>query len=267
MSGGVDALCRRRNSRRHNSGSQSVLGLLRVGRLHPDRMRVKARHGESNHRRRTHMKAITVEPHKPETARLEDIPEADARGGSVLVEAIAVAFKTGPSQTSWSAASTPTSGTGTRREKYWLVREAGAWLGRLRISAARAAGKFMRRPSGASRRTCRKVVIGSGVRTADGSGLCRPLASQRSGAPSASFRGDGNEGRGLVRSDGADVRRRGGGRRLRNQGRAGTRQHRRDCERPATGPVRHGAADQLRHLQGRLGRTHRAGHPRPGARR
>jgi threonine dehydrogenase-like Zn-dependent dehydrogenase len=36
------------------------------------------------------MKAITVEPKKPETARLEDIPEPDARGGSVLVEAIAV---------------------------------------------------------------------------------------------------------------------------------------------------------------------------------
>ncbi|AXA44266.1 glucose 1-dehydrogenase [Rhizobium leguminosarum] len=36
------------------------------------------------------MKAITVEPHKPETARLEDIPEPDASGGSVLVEAIAV---------------------------------------------------------------------------------------------------------------------------------------------------------------------------------
>ena len=36
------------------------------------------------------MKAITVEPHKPGTARLEDIPEPDARGGSVLVEAIAV---------------------------------------------------------------------------------------------------------------------------------------------------------------------------------
>ena len=38
----------------------------------------------------TQMKAITVEPHKPETARLEDIAEPDARGGSVLVEAIAV---------------------------------------------------------------------------------------------------------------------------------------------------------------------------------
>lgn len=36
------------------------------------------------------MKAITVEPHKPETARLEDIAEPDARDGSVLVEAIAV---------------------------------------------------------------------------------------------------------------------------------------------------------------------------------
>ena len=36
------------------------------------------------------MKAITVEPHKPETARLEDVPEPDVRAGSVLVEAIAV---------------------------------------------------------------------------------------------------------------------------------------------------------------------------------
>jgi threonine dehydrogenase-like Zn-dependent dehydrogenase len=36
------------------------------------------------------MKAITVEPHKRDTARLEDIPEPDGRGGSVLVEAIAV---------------------------------------------------------------------------------------------------------------------------------------------------------------------------------
>jgi glucose 1-dehydrogenase len=36
------------------------------------------------------MKAIAVEPHKPDTARLEDIPEPDASGGSVLVEAIAV---------------------------------------------------------------------------------------------------------------------------------------------------------------------------------
>ena len=36
------------------------------------------------------MKAITVEPHQPETARLEDIPEPDVSGGSVLVEAIAV---------------------------------------------------------------------------------------------------------------------------------------------------------------------------------
>jgi len=36
------------------------------------------------------MKAITVEPHKPDSAHLEDIPEPDVRGGSVLVEAIAV---------------------------------------------------------------------------------------------------------------------------------------------------------------------------------
>jgi threonine dehydrogenase-like Zn-dependent dehydrogenase len=36
------------------------------------------------------MKAITVEPHKPNTARLEDIPEPDTGAGSVLVEAIAV---------------------------------------------------------------------------------------------------------------------------------------------------------------------------------
>jgi threonine dehydrogenase-like Zn-dependent dehydrogenase len=36
------------------------------------------------------MKAITVEPRRPETARLEDIPEPDERAGSVLVEAIAV---------------------------------------------------------------------------------------------------------------------------------------------------------------------------------
>jgi len=36
------------------------------------------------------MKAITLEPHAPETARLEEIPEPDVRDGSVLVEAIAV---------------------------------------------------------------------------------------------------------------------------------------------------------------------------------
>jgi threonine dehydrogenase-like Zn-dependent dehydrogenase len=36
------------------------------------------------------MKAITVEPLKPETARLEEVPEPDIRDGSVLVEAIAV---------------------------------------------------------------------------------------------------------------------------------------------------------------------------------
>jgi glucose 1-dehydrogenase len=36
------------------------------------------------------MKAITVEPLKPETAQLEDIADPDVRDGSVLVEAIAV---------------------------------------------------------------------------------------------------------------------------------------------------------------------------------
>lgn len=36
------------------------------------------------------MKAITVEPKKPGTARLEDVPEPDAGIGSVLVEAVAV---------------------------------------------------------------------------------------------------------------------------------------------------------------------------------
>jgi glucose 1-dehydrogenase len=36
------------------------------------------------------MQAITVEPKKPGTARLEDVPEPEARDGSVLVEAIAV---------------------------------------------------------------------------------------------------------------------------------------------------------------------------------
>jgi len=35
------------------------------------------------------MKAITVEPKKPGTAKLEDIPEPDLREGSVLVEAVA----------------------------------------------------------------------------------------------------------------------------------------------------------------------------------
>lgn len=36
------------------------------------------------------MKAITVEPGKPGTARLDEVPEPDARDGSVVVEAIAV---------------------------------------------------------------------------------------------------------------------------------------------------------------------------------
>jgi len=37
------------------------------------------------------MKAITVEPGKPGTARYEDIPEPDVREGSILVEAVAAA--------------------------------------------------------------------------------------------------------------------------------------------------------------------------------
>ncbi|MDF0644627.1 MAG: hypothetical protein P0111_11380 [Nitrospira sp.] len=36
------------------------------------------------------MKAITVEPSKPDSARLRDVREPDERLGSVLVEAIAV---------------------------------------------------------------------------------------------------------------------------------------------------------------------------------
>jgi glucose 1-dehydrogenase len=36
------------------------------------------------------LKAITLEPHKVGTARLEDVPEPDARDGSLLVEAVAV---------------------------------------------------------------------------------------------------------------------------------------------------------------------------------
>ena len=36
------------------------------------------------------MKAITVEPKHPESARLEDIPEPDVRNGSVLVQGVAV---------------------------------------------------------------------------------------------------------------------------------------------------------------------------------
>ena len=36
------------------------------------------------------MKAITVEPRKPGSARFEDVPEPDPREGSVLVEAVAV---------------------------------------------------------------------------------------------------------------------------------------------------------------------------------
>ena len=36
------------------------------------------------------MRAITVEPKKPDSARWEEVPEPDVREGSMLVEAIAV---------------------------------------------------------------------------------------------------------------------------------------------------------------------------------
>jgi threonine dehydrogenase-like Zn-dependent dehydrogenase len=36
------------------------------------------------------VKAVTVEPHRPNSARLEEISEPDAQGGSLLVEAVAV---------------------------------------------------------------------------------------------------------------------------------------------------------------------------------
>ena len=36
------------------------------------------------------MRAITVQPHTPDSSRLDDVPEPDPRDGSVLVEAIAV---------------------------------------------------------------------------------------------------------------------------------------------------------------------------------
>ena len=38
------------------------------------------------------MKAIPVEPRKPGTVRLEDIPDPDAREGSILVEAVGALF-------------------------------------------------------------------------------------------------------------------------------------------------------------------------------
>lgn len=43
-----------------------------------------------NAKKREQMKAITVEPQKTGTARLEDIPEPDLRDGSLLVEGVAV---------------------------------------------------------------------------------------------------------------------------------------------------------------------------------
>jgi threonine dehydrogenase-like Zn-dependent dehydrogenase len=67
----------------------------------PKERRFGLGNGEGNHREDakgcyffvpggTTMKAITVEPGKPGTARLEDVPEPDPREGSVLVEAVAV---------------------------------------------------------------------------------------------------------------------------------------------------------------------------------
>ena len=70
---------------------------------------------------------------------------------------------------------------------------------------------------------------------------------------------------GLVRHRGSPGPRECGGCRLRNPGWTGARQHRRDRRRPAAGPLRPGAADQLRHLQGRLGGAPCPRHPRPGA--
>ena len=51
------------------------------------------------------------------------------------------------------------------------------------------------------------------------------------------------------------------GRRLRLAGRTGARGPRRDCGFPATGSVRHGTADQLRHIKGRLRRPPCPGDP------
>ena len=48
------------------------------------------------------MKAITVEPKKTGTARLEDVPEPEARDGSVLVEPSPSGFA-GPTLRSWKA--------------------------------------------------------------------------------------------------------------------------------------------------------------------
>ena len=69
----------------------------------------------------------------------------------------------------------------------------------------------------------------------------------------------------MVRHGGSLVRRACSRRRFRNPGRAATREYRGDHRDPASGPLRHGAADQLRHLQGRLGGAPCPGHPRPGA--
>lgn len=59
------------------------------------------------------MKAITVEPKKPGSARFEDVPEPDPREGSVLVKAVAV----GVCGTDVEIAEG--NATGTRRPRRW----------------------------------------------------------------------------------------------------------------------------------------------------
>ncbi len=71
-------------------GFEARTGRGQAGRVRSGRpKRRKAARGARS-RDGDEMRAITVEPHKPDTARLEDIPEPDTRAGSVLVEAIAV---------------------------------------------------------------------------------------------------------------------------------------------------------------------------------
>ena len=89
---------RRRQEATDRSALPRLSALLRVlPRRHGPRRRRFAPNGLDRPHRHTNptsegepMKAITVEPKKPGTARLEDIAEPDVREGSVLVEAIAV---------------------------------------------------------------------------------------------------------------------------------------------------------------------------------
>ena len=71
------------------------------------------------------MKAITVEPGKPGTARLEDVPEPEVRDGSVLVEAVAVG-SAGP-----TSRSSKGNMAGRLRERHawcWGMNHSGASL-------------------------------------------------------------------------------------------------------------------------------------------